>query len=451
MISLEVFLQNTLASLQQTIVPELHSPKAKAAAASMERILARMIMYAPDSKDSAVDTPAVWFAKDPALREFHASGQTLGHNARVSPELADLYHREWQALASIEDQLTSLMADLQHAAPDPGAATPSQDIAPKLELYLRKKYAAPDARVTDFHIVVGGRSKQTAFFTVEGLKEMTGTFVLRSDLQVNLSGGKSIAYEYPLQTVLAEYGLKVPRPRLLEMDVQHIGQPFMVVEKLEGSMAGQYFYPPQSQRLIASYAAELARLHAVPLSSISGLEMEHKPLPREALAAEINELRRVCIASGNSLSLILETAYAWLLEHIDIAYRDTPCIAHRDALFHNVLADGDNLTAILDWELARVSYAAEDLGYIRSTVPLSMPWDDFMQYYEKAAGRKMDQAQVDYYAILSVARNCSMASNIKRLIAEKHTRDIELTSVTLHDFYRMQYQLGEHLNRVMGR
>ncbi|MFA5629976.1 MAG: phosphotransferase family protein [Porticoccaceae bacterium] len=448
MIRPEILLENILASLQRDIAPELHSAKAKAAAASMARALARMSLYVSSGEGRQLDSPEGWFATDPALRQFH-SNPVLPPQTRNSATLAEPCHREWLTLAKLEDAMSTLL-ETDEPAQNPGTSAPQADTGKKLEAYLQSRFSAPEARVSDFQEVVGGRSKQTAFFTVSGLAQMSGTLVLRCDLQVNLSGGKSIAYEYPLQKILADHGLRVPRPLLLEIDPRHIGQPFMVVEKLPGAVAGQYFYPPTSPSLLADYAAELARLHAVPADAFSGLDMDSTPLPRGALAAEIERLRATCSECG-TLSLILETAYAWLLENLEVAYRDRPCLAHRDALFHNVLAEGERVCALLDWELARISCAAEDLGYIRSTVPLAMPWDTFMAHYEKAAGRVMDQRQVDYFAILSVARNCSMASNVRRLVAQRETRDIELTSVTLHDLYRMQYQLGEHLDRAMGR
>jgi len=444
----QILLENILSCLQRDLVPELQSPKAAAAAEAMARALARMSVYAGARGEA--DSPAGWFSADPALRQVHNGEQERGISTQVTDSLRGLYHREWQALAAIEDATEKLLSDKGAAPQDPRVASSEDTTRAKLETYLQRKYSAPEARIIAFHHVVGGRSKQTAFFSVSGIEPLRRELVLRSDIPINLSGGKSVAYEYSLQDVLANHGMKVPRPLLLEADASEIGQSFMVVEKLPGTVAGQYFSPPSSQALLADYAAELARLHAVPLSAFDDLDVEINPLPRESLTAEIEQLRAVCIECG-TLSLILETAYAWLLENIEIAYRDRPCLAHRDALFHNVLAQDDRVSAILDWELARVSCAAEDLGYIRSTVPLAMPWETFMRHYEKAAGRTIDQDQVDYFAILSVSRNCSMASNVRRVVVERQSQDIELTSVTLHDLYRMQYQLGEHLNRALGK
>ena len=48
-------------------------------------------------------------------------------------------------------------------------------------------------------------------------------------------------------------------------------------------------------------------------------------------------------------------------------------VRDRDILFQNILFDGDRLCGFLDWELARISYPAADLGYMRTAVCRVMP------------------------------------------------------------------------------
>ena len=66
-------------------------------------------------------------------------------------------------------------------------------------------------------------------------------------------------------------------------------------------------------------------------------------------------------------------------------------LVHGDYNFHNLLFDGDRLSAVLDWELSHVGHPAEDLGYIKQTAEQSVAWEDFMAAYrdEGGGGRHM--------------------------------------------------------------
>lgn len=444
---LETLLKNVLISLKQDIEPCLETDRAKSSMGSIMRVLSRIVVNDPaGSTLHAMDTPDYHLLADPVLRDALASPP----EGSDIPRLLALAAREGHVLADVEERVSGLLASLGTGGvahePSPGQNAEAMERA--LEEYLRNRFANREITVKDFRHVVGGRVKQTAFMTITGHDAFRGTVVLRMDGAVNLSGGKSVTYEYPLLEKLAGFGLKIPRPLLLEADGSVLGQPFMLVERLPGAMAGSFFVPPSSPAVMASHAAELAKLHRIPVDTFADVDMPHSPPPMEALKMELDGIESVCASPGIPSSHILRGAFAWLRDNLELAYQGTPSLAHRDALFHNILIDGDEVTALLDWELARISYAAEDLGYIRATVPLVMPWEDYMAHYHRAGGPAVDQAQVDFYAVLSVARNCSLSSNVHGMVSAALTRDIELTSVAIHDIYRHRCQLWEHLQRA---
>lgn len=73
-------------------------------------------------------------------------------------------------------------------------------------------------------------------------------------------------------------------------------------------------------------------------------------------------------------------------------------------VFHNILAQGDQLTAILDWEQVSVGHPAEDLGYCYPPVSAVLDWDRFLEAYHSAGGPTISRRQVDYFALRAVLR-----------------------------------------------
>jgi aminoglycoside phosphotransferase (APT) family kinase protein len=123
-------------------------------------------------------------------------------------------------------------------------------------------------------------------------------------------------------------------------------------------------------------------------------------------------------------------------------------LAHCDVRFHNILFDGDSVTGLLDRELARSSYPAEDLGYIRPTTCRVMPWADFMAAYSAAGGPKVEERQIDFYAVFCATRFAALSASVRKIILSRQSRDMQLTAVPIHDIYIWIHELGEHLLRV---
>jgi aminoglycoside phosphotransferase (APT) family kinase protein len=99
----------------------------------------------------------------------------------------------------------------------------------------------------------------------------------------------------------------------------------------------------------------------------------------------------------------VSTALAWLRNNIDcVEPRET--LVHNDMVFHNILAEGDELTAILDWEQISIGHPAEDLGYCYPVVTSRVDWNEFLDAYYGAGGPRISARQIDYFALRAVLR-----------------------------------------------
>lgn len=94
-------------------------------------------------------------------------------------------------------------------------------------------------------------------------------------------------------------------------------------------------------------------------------------------------------------------------------------LTHGDCLFHNIMFDGDRMTALLDWELASVGLPAFDLGYLIWSAEVlrqvnDVPWldgvprrDACKALYNALSGEKLD---CDYGEVFALARLAVMTA-----------------------------------------
>ena len=197
-----------------------------------------------------------------------------------------------------------------------------------------------------------------------------------------------------------------------------------------------------------SVAAGLAKLHRIPLDAVARAGLSFEPLSRQGLLEQISETETVWRESDGPLSVSTTIGFDWLRSNIDRAFRGQPSLVHGDALFHNILFDNDELSAFLDWELARVSYPAADLGYIRTAICRVMPWQEFTAAYRAAGGPDVPHDAVDFYSIWSNLYMSRLSANVINLVRKRQFTDVTLTAVCVHDVYVWAYDLAHHLLRT---
>jgi aminoglycoside phosphotransferase (APT) family kinase protein len=97
---------------------------------------------------------------------------------------------------------------------------------------------------------------------------------------------------------------------------------------------------------------------------------------------------------------LLEHMLDWLKRHpLDTDRQAVIC--HGDVGFHNLLGSGGRITALLDWETARLADPAKDLALVREFVPQYVSCAQFMSWYKAAGGPVIDDARLAYYEVWS--------------------------------------------------
>ncbi|MBB6425231.1 aminoglycoside phosphotransferase (APT) family kinase protein [Sphingopyxis sp. JAI128] len=200
--------------------------------------------------------------------------------------------------------------------------------------------------------------------------------------------------------------------------------------------------PPRS--LLDDLGRELARIHAVPLASVSDA------IPLMDTRAALAELRSRFLSYGGDRPVIA-LAIKWCEDHLPEAA--APVLVHGDYRMGNVMVDEDGLAAVLDWELAHRGDAHEDLAFGCMSVwcfgHLERPafgvgsLADYFAAYEAAGGVRVDPARFRFwlvYRTLWWALGCLQMGQawrsgadrtVERVVIGRRTAEQELDLVRL--------------------
>ncbi|MFD4480593.1 phosphotransferase family protein [Streptomyces sp. NPDC058471] len=178
-----------------------------------------------------------------------------------------------------------------------------------------------------------------------------------------------------MRLVAERTDLPVPRVLWLEEDAGPLGAPFFVMERVEGRVPPDVMpYTYEGNWLHAASDAERAHLEEASLRLIAHL---HDQVPVEeagflALPGEGSALRRhvaaqrayyAWVVDGLPRSPLIESAF----DRLDEWWPDDegePVLNWGDARIGNVIYDGFDPAAVLDWEMAALAPREVDLGWM---------------------------------------------------------------------------------------
>ncbi|WP_375476494.1 phosphotransferase family protein [uncultured Jatrophihabitans sp.] len=321
------------------------------------------------------------------------------------PPAAQLSDPELAAAAADEAALLDAAigrADARLAAPvgSSGAATNAALDAPTIEKALRRA-GFPDAQVRAAQLVFGGRSKETVLLEADATG-LPRELVLRRDLAMS-SLGTTVTDEYPLLQLLHHAGVRVPEPYLLVDDPELLGAPFLLLERRTGTAGGGILGTTSTPARLRATARALASVHGVPAEDARAAMGGGAGSNGDGLRRELDGLYGEWRRLNRGDSLTVEAAFRWLRAHVpDDAGRQV--LVHADFSFHNLLFDGAELTAILDWELAHVGDPAEDFCYLRSTAEATVGWPAFLADYRDAGGGDVPLPSVRFFELRATVR-----------------------------------------------
>lgn len=369
-----------------------------------------------------------------------------------SPEDVSFVTELCRALAESELVLREeialrLEATRQEASHDTQAVSALPSPTPEqLSRYLRERCPDhPGLKVLNVQRLVGDNSKDIFYFDVDGTIGLNGSYVMRREPAYNVTRA-CLANEDPLLRYLHEARMPVPRVLLGEADVRHFGGGFIITEKLPGAPRGTHQLGDRGIEIVGELANTLARIHGVKILATLPQCADARNSTRDRVLAKVNGMYSRWIAERSEDSVVIESAYQWLVTQAD-NLDETAVLTHGDFSLRNVLLDGDRLSAILDWELCCVSHPAEDLAYIRPWVTPVIPWPQFLAIYQARSRREVSPFALFYFSVWTTFWNAVIGASVYSGYRLHRHRNFVFASVACVEYFEKL----ESLSRLIAR
>ncbi|MER6080831.1 phosphotransferase family protein [Streptomyces sp. NPDC001833] len=252
-----------------------------------------------------------------------------------------------------------------------------EDLARRLTAWLDTRL--PGAKAVGVTVpATNGMSSETLLFEIEHPEPPLRACALRlaaDPSAYTVFPSYDLTRQYRTMRLVADHtDLPVPRVLWLEEDPGPLGAPFFVMERVEGRVPPDVMpYTYEGNWLHAATDAEREHLEAVSVGLLARLH-DQVPLPEteflalpgdgDALHRHVESQRHYYdwVVDGLARSPLIEAAFDRLA---DLWPREpgTPVLNWGDARIGNVVYDGFDPVAVLDWEMAAPAPREVDLGW----------------------------------------------------------------------------------------
>ena len=309
----------------------------------------------------------------------------------------------------------------------------SAELAPRLARVLEKALGA-DVTIENLRALTGGASRTTwAFEAVIGAQRRS--LILRTGPPDDVHA--SMELEARAQAAAAAAGAPVPRILVADNSPAALGNPFLICNEISGETIVRRIHRQLDNADGAAGRAGLLSQCAQALAAIHRADIGRVQDPSLTSEDQLVEWRERLDVMGDTTATF-EWVFRWLS-----ARRPPPApavLVHGDFRMGNLIVNGADLVAVLDWELVHVGAAYEDLAWFcirawRFGAPASLgagglgSIEDFLGAYQEASGTTVDRVAFNWWLVLATLR----WGIICRYQAERHlsgqTRSVELATI----------------------
>lgn len=251
----------------------------------------------------------------------------------------------------------------------------------------------------------GGASQETWAFDVADA-EGARPFILRRAPKGSPvpETNPGMEKEAVLMQAAGEAGVPSPGVRLVLAPEHGLGRGF-IMDHIAGETIARKLlrdaeYAEVRPRLARSIGQIMARIHAIPLSRIP-------PMRHADARTRLGEIRARYEATRVRRPVV-ELALIWLEDHLPPPR--PPVLVHGDLRNGNMIIDPTGVKAVLDWEIAHLGDAMEDLGWIcvnswrfgeiDRPVGGFGPREELFAGYAEVTGVPVDPQEVRWWEIL---------------------------------------------------
>lgn len=284
-----------------------------------------------------------------------------------------------------------------------------------------------DTEVENLRALTGGASRTTwAFDAVTGAQHRA--LILRTGPPDDVHAGMEL--EAAVQSAAAATGAPVPTVLIASNSTAALGNPFLICDEIAGETIVRRIQrrldDDGRRRLLVQCASALAAIHRARTDA-----------PGLAEQDQLGEWHQRLDEMGDTTATF-EWAFRWLADNRPPA--SPMVLVHGDFRMGNLIVDGSDLAAVLDWELVHIGEVYEDLAWFcirawRFGAPASLAAgglgsiEDFVSAYEAAGGASVDRDALRWWLVLATLR----WGVICRFQAERHlsgqSRSVELAAI----------------------
>ncbi|MET0985581.1 MAG: phosphotransferase family protein [Steroidobacteraceae bacterium] len=307
-----------------------------------------------------------------------------------------------------------------------------------LETYLRRKKPEwKDLEVTHFQRIAGGFSKCTLLFDTLDTVNGSQSFAIRAEQPIHIMDldGSDVSNEFWVVRKAFESGIPVAEPLWLETDRQFLNTRFIVSRKAVGRNFGTAKGGESRLSLAATkdLARVIARIHDIPLerdahwvkASHFGKWMDVGATTRQNTLARVDYWNRQCLAANIFPSPCITRALTWLAANVP-DYDEPPVFLHGDFGPHNVLLDGDRVSAALDWEISTPGDPAYDVAWFLNCAGVAVDREEFLAAYRDADGKTLSEYRLRYYDVFVSMMMPATCNASLRLVEEQDAANINI-------------------------
>lgn len=193
--------------------------------------------------------------------------------------------------------------------------------------------------------------------------------VLRIGPPTGLFAPYVASHEFTLLQALLGHGVPIPKVFFYSDDSEEFGAPFFISQHMSG-VAPLPWIAPGTEAFPSDIRQKLSHQFVQSLAALHNFEWQRTPV--RDLAKQVNidntaaqqldywekSLRRWQLR----VYPVVEQAVVWLSANCPVAPKIV--IVHGDYRIGNFLVDGEEITAILDWELVHMGDPHEDLAFM---------------------------------------------------------------------------------------
>jgi len=225
-------------------------------------------------------------------------------------------------------------------------------------------------------------------------------YVLRRAPSAEMMAGRPLSHAVEARIIRAarDAGVKAPEIVVELEPADGLGTGF-VMRRIVGDVNPADVLAAPPPRLLTDLAGELAAIHRTPLSALRAAPVLDVP-------ATLADFRARHAAYGGDRPIIA-LALRWLQDNLPEPA--PPVLVHGDFRMGNVMVGPAGLTGVLDWELAHIGDAHEDLAYGCMTVwrfgHIDRPafglggLAEYFAAYEAAGGTRADPVRFRFWLI----------------------------------------------------